>query len=155
MAGFIAGFDHDTPESIVTMADQLFEIGVDVPFLSILTPYKGTALHARMEQENRLLDRSWSFYSGYNVAFRPAQMSGDELRDAHRALWRRAFSPDYSLRRVLRASRRLRPGALMMATAMNGFYGWKRLSGNRPLDVRQRVESLSEASRLRILPGHS
>ena len=149
MAGFIAGFDHDTPESIVTMADQLYEIGVDVPFLSILTPYKGTALHDRMEEENRLLDRSWDFYNGYNVAFRPAQMGDDDLRDAHRALWQRAFSPSYSLRRVLRASRRLRPGALMMATAMNGFYGWKRLSGNRPLDARERMEARPE------LPGRA
>jgi uncharacterized protein YneR len=33
MAGFIAGLDGDTPESIVVMADRLYEIGVDVPFL--------------------------------------------------------------------------------------------------------------------------
>ncbi len=135
MAGFIAGFDHDTPESIVAMADQLYEIGVDVPFLSILTPFKGTALHARMEQEGRILDdRSWAFYNGYNVAFRPEQMSPDELLDAHRALWHRAFSPAYSLRRMLRA-RRLRTGALMMAATMNGFYGWKRLTGNQPIQA--------------------
>lgn len=147
MAGFIAGFDHDTPESIVSMADQLFEIGVDVPFLSILTPYKGTALYERMAEENRLLGRSWAFYNGYNVAFRPAQMSGDELLDAHRALWQRAFSPQYSLRRVLRAGRKLRSGALMMTAAMNGFYGWKRLTGNRPLDVGERLLSGAEAAR--------
>jgi hypothetical protein len=41
MSGFIAGFDGDTPEAIRAMARQLYEIGVDVPFLSILTPYRG------------------------------------------------------------------------------------------------------------------
>jgi len=76
-------------------------------------------------------------------------MSGDELRDAHRALWQRAFSPGYSLRRVLRAGRWLRPGALMMTAAMNGFYGWKRLSGNRPLDVGESLEALSRSQVLR------
>jgi radical SAM superfamily enzyme YgiQ (UPF0313 family) len=38
MAGFIAGFDGDTPESVAAMAKQLYDAGVDVPFLSILTP---------------------------------------------------------------------------------------------------------------------
>jgi len=51
MAGFIAGFDGDTPASIVEMADRLYEVGVDVPFLSVLTPYKGTPLYERLEAE--------------------------------------------------------------------------------------------------------
>src|SRR5258708_8769085 len=75
MAGFIAGFDHDTPDAIRAMARQLYEIGVDVPFLSILTPYRGTALHAQMESEGRVLaGRGWEFYNGYNVAVPPAKM---------------------------------------------------------------------------------
>ena len=90
MSGFIAGFDGDTPEAIRAMARQLYEIGVDVPFLSILTPYRGTALHAKLEGEGRILaGRGWEFYNGYNVAFAPARMSPDELLAAHRALWRR------------------------------------------------------------------
>ncbi len=136
MAGFIAGFDHDTPESIVAMADQLYEIGIDVPFLSILTPYKGTALYDRIVDEGRLLaDRRSELYNGYNVAFRPRQMSGEELRASHRALWRRAFSPAHAVKRTVRGARYLRSGALMMATTMNGFYGWKRLLGNEPMDA--------------------
>src|SRR5262249_39900722 len=38
MAGFISGFDDQTPEIIERTADRLDAIGVDVPFLSILTP---------------------------------------------------------------------------------------------------------------------
>jgi radical SAM superfamily enzyme YgiQ (UPF0313 family) len=133
MAGFVAGFDGDTPESIVAMADGLYEIGVDVPFLSVLTPYRGTALYDQLEREGRLLPRSASqFYNGYNVAFEPALMRADELLAAHRALWQRAFSPGHVARRLARAARTLRPGALMMATAMNGFYGLKRLRSNAP-----------------------
>ena len=40
MAGFIAGFDHDDEESIIAMADRLMDIGIDVPFLSIMTPFR-------------------------------------------------------------------------------------------------------------------
>ena len=68
MAGFIAGFDGDTPESILAMADHLYRVGVDVPFLSVLTPYKGTPLYDQFSREGRLLGgRGWEFYNGYNV----------------------------------------------------------------------------------------
>ena len=36
MAGFISGFDDQTPQAILATADRLNAIGVDVPFLSIV-----------------------------------------------------------------------------------------------------------------------
>jgi radical SAM superfamily enzyme YgiQ (UPF0313 family) len=134
MAGFIAGFDGDTPESIAAMAAQLYEIGVDVPFLSILTPYPGTPAYTRLKEQCRLLSsRGWEFYNGYNVSFQPRHMSPDKLLDAHRALWRKAFSLKYSLLRIARSSRRLRLGAFLMCSMMNAFYCLKRLRGNQPV----------------------
>lgn len=140
MAGFIAGFDGDSPEAIVEMADRLYEIGIDVPFLSVLTPFKGTPLYDKMVEEGRMLeDRDWAFYNGYNVTFQPRQMSPDALLDAHRTLWKRAFSFRHSARRVLRSLFRLRLGALCLVIAMNGFYCAKRLRGNTPVDMRRRA----------------
>lgn len=135
MAGFIAGFDGDSPEAIVDMAHQLNNAGVDVPFLSVLTPYKGTPLYDKLEQEGRLLtNRGWQFYNGYNVAFRPRNMAPDDLLHAHRELWQTAFSPTHTAQRLARAPR-LNTGAFFLSTAMNGFYGLKRLFGNAPLDM--------------------
>jgi radical SAM superfamily enzyme YgiQ (UPF0313 family) len=134
MAGFIAGFDGDTPESVAAMARQLYETGVDVPFLSILTPYRGTPAHSKLEEEGRILPGlGWEFYNGYNVAYRPRRMSPEELLGAHRALWREAFSLKYSALRVVRSLGRLRFGAFLMCLAMNGFYCLKRLRGNEPI----------------------
>ena len=48
MAGFVAGFDGDTPESIISMTDQLMDIGVDVPFLSVLLPQVQLAKKPRL-----------------------------------------------------------------------------------------------------------
>jgi radical SAM superfamily enzyme YgiQ (UPF0313 family) len=136
MAGFIAGFDGDTPQSIVEMADRLYEIGVDVPFLSVLTPYKGTALYNELESAGRLIPgRGWQFYNGYNVAFRPQNMAPDDLLKAHRSLWKKAFSPWHVLKRVGRSAFRLRLGALLLSLAMNGFYGLKALRGNIPREM--------------------
>ena len=142
MAGFIAGFDGDTPESIVAMADQLYEIGVDVPFLSVLTPYKGTPLYEQLSQSDRMLtERDWSFYNGYNVTFQPQNLKPAELLAAHRQLWRRAFSPRHVLRRMVRGGRYLRLGAFLMSLTMNSFYGLKRLYGNQPINVERYVRT--------------
>jgi len=148
MAGFIAGFDGDTPRSVEEMAHRLYEIGVDVPFLSVLTPFKGTPLYSKLVEEDRILEeRGWEFYNGYNVAFQPQQMTADELLDAHRRLWKTAFSFSYSARRILRTLFRLRLGAVFLVTAMNSFYCAKRLRGNVPIDMR-------EASPQFALEGH-
>jgi len=147
MAGFVAGFDGDTPESIVAMADQLYEIGVDVPFLSVLTPYKGTPLYEQYIKEGRMLaERPWEFYNGYNVTFRPKYLNSDELLDAHRQLWRRAFSPGHALGRITRGSRYLRRGAFLMSMFMNGFYGAKRLHGNEPINMECWLKQMPEAT---------
>lgn len=140
MAGFIAGFDGDTPASIEAMADQLYEIGVDVPFLSVLTPYKGTPLYDKLEREGRLIrNRGWEFYNGYNVTFHPQQMSAHELLQAHRTLWRTAFSFKYATKRILRSARRLRLGAILLSIMMNGFYCLKNLRNNPPIDIQQQT----------------
>lgn len=81
-----------------------------------------------------LADRGWPYYNGYNVTFRPNKLGSAALLDAHRELWRRAFSPG---RVAARGARTLRRGALMMSSCMNGFYGLKRLRGNQPIDMRE------------------
>lgn len=138
MAGFIAGFDGDTLETIVAMAKQLYDTGVDVPFLSVLTPYRGTPAYAKMSNEGRILaGRGWEFYNGYNVSFTPKNMTADELLQAHRMLWREAFSLKYSFLRVARSFFRLRFGAFLMCAMMNGFYCLKRLRGNEPMSFNE------------------
>ena len=136
MAGLVSGLDHDTCETIRDAADHLERTGVDVPFLSILTPFKGTRLYEQMQREGRLLARrGWEFYNGYNVTFTPARMGPGQLLESHRLLWRRAFAVRAASRRVLRASARLRLGAGLMSACMNGFYGLKALRDNLPADV--------------------
>lgn len=136
MAGFISGFDNQSVDDIVRVADRLQELEFDVPFLSILTPFRGTPLYDDLLREGRILqDRGWAHYNGYNVAFRPARMSAEALKDAHRRLWERAYSPGYVAARVARGMRQLGPGGRMLSAAMNGFYGRKRLTGNRPADA--------------------
>ena len=158
MAGFIAGFDHDDEQSIVNMADQLMEIGVDVPFLSIMTPFRGTPIYTKLNQEGRIIkERNWNFYNGYNVAFKPQKINEEQLLNAHRALWKKSFSPMYSLKRIVRAMFSLRRGAFLLSLFMNSFYAYKRVRKNYPIDMSKRadinklVEPLTKAKRIKTL----
>jgi radical SAM superfamily enzyme YgiQ (UPF0313 family) len=136
MAGLITGFDGQSAASVEQMADRLDELEIDVPFMSILTPLRGTVLYDELLKAGRLLaDRDWPHYNGYNVAFRPARMSPEELLAAHRRLWSRAFRPSAVARRLARGARQLGPGGLMLSATMNGFYGAKRLTGSLPADA--------------------
>jgi radical SAM superfamily enzyme YgiQ (UPF0313 family) len=139
MAGFISGFDDQTEDTVVRTAERLQDIGVDVPFLSILTPFRGTPLYDEHLREGRILEeRDWPHYTGYGVAFRPARMSPEALLRAHRGLWNRAFSPGMVLDRLARGARTLSRGGMMLSAAMNGFYGLKQLTGNEPAEPPQR-----------------
>ena len=141
MAGFIAGFDHDDEQSILNMAEQLMEIGIDVPFLSIMTPFRGTPIYAKLDQEGRMLEeRNWNFYNGYNVAFKPQRINETQLLQAHRGLWKKSFSPFYSLKRILRGLFTLRRGAFLLSFFMNFFYTYKRVRRNYPVDMSKRED---------------
>ncbi|MXV50087.1 radical SAM protein [Pedobacter sp. HMF7647] len=141
MAGFIAGFDHDDEQSVTNMADQLMEIGIDVPFLSIMTPFRGTPIYSKLKLEGRIIEeRNWNFYNGYNVVFKPQKINEEQLLNAHRALWKKSFSLTYSLKRIVRAMFSLRTGAFLMVLFMNLFYALKRLRKNYPIDMSKRAD---------------
>ena len=135
MAGFIAGFDHDTAESIGEMADRIMEIGIDVPFLSVMTPFRGTPIYHDLLKQDRMLEKGWQFYNGYNVAFKPKRMSPEDLLLSHRNLWKKSFSVLYSMKRILKGLLTLRPGAMCLSLFMNSFYMYKRLRKNYPVDM--------------------
>ncbi|MGA0199846.1 MAG: B12-binding domain-containing radical SAM protein [Prochlorotrichaceae cyanobacterium] len=138
MAGFISGLDGDTPDSIRDMAKQIEEIGVDVPFLSILTPFKGTRAYAKLLENDRLRPGlGWEFFNGYNVTFTPQHMTAPELLAAHRTLWRSVFSVGAVLRRIFRSLFTLRSGAILLCGIMNAFYGLKALTRNEPISFEE------------------
>lgn len=140
MAGFIAGFDHDNINSIEEMADSIMEIGIDVPFLSIMTPFRGTPIYKTLKMNDRILkDKGWQFYNGYNVAFKPKEISPDELLNAHRNLWKKTFSFTYSMRRIFRSIRTLNLGSIYLTVFMNSFYMTKRLRGNYPINMNNQI----------------
>jgi hypothetical protein len=64
----------------------------------ILTPYPGTILHLRLEDENRITDFNLRKYNTSNVVFRPRRMTPDELREGYEWIYREF----YSLKNILK-----------------------------------------------------
>ena len=120
MAGLIVGFDDDTAESIRRIPDIVEELGIDVPFLNISTPFQGTPLWDEVEGDGRILSTDWSLYNGMSVVFEPVSMSAGELASGYAAVWRELVSVRRALRRIT-----LRPTSLRRLSAslgINGFY---------------------------------
>ncbi len=77
---FMFGFDGDDPSVFQQTARFNIEADFDVCAYSVLTPYPGTLTWYEMKKADRILCFDWDKYDQGNVVYRPAQMSGDELR---------------------------------------------------------------------------
>ena len=67
--------------------DFVKESGLAEVQCTVLTPFPGTPLYARLAQEGRLLERShWSGCTLFDVNYRPQHMSVEELESGLRWL---------------------------------------------------------------------
>lgn len=82
-ASFVLGADDDSEASIRRTVEFAIESRVTLAFFHILMPYPGTALHARLGSEGRLLfGGRWWLHPAYRYSaatFVPRRMAPDEL----------------------------------------------------------------------------
>ncbi len=84
-ASFVFGMDHDDESIFARTVEWAVKQGIETATFHILTPYPGTRLHARMEQQGRILQRNWDFYDTRHCVFRPARMTPEKLEAGY---WR-------------------------------------------------------------------
>jgi radical SAM superfamily enzyme YgiQ (UPF0313 family) len=77
---FMFGFDGDDRSVFHETVRFNRENGYDACAYSVLTPYPGTLTWYEMKKANRIVSFDWNKYDQGQVVYRPAQMSGDELR---------------------------------------------------------------------------
>ena len=102
---FIFGFDHDEREVFKRTVDFVHETHIELPTFSVLTPFPGTPLRKRLEEEGRIFDNHWPHYDMSHVVFKPKLMSPRELQEGY--LWAQKYccSPRSILGRLLRGPR--------------------------------------------------
>jgi len=124
-ACFVLGFDHDQREVFETTARFLRTANVDGLQLTVQTPFPGTPLFSRMEQEGRIFDRNWVHYDFGHVVFKPMHMSVEELQTAHGRILKEFYSWPRILVRLLRQIRYLAPRELLISLLTSLGYRFK------------------------------
>jgi len=89
---FILGYDFDTEESFDELIDFVKESKLLMPLINVLTPFPGTKLFERFEQEGRILHKDWRRYDGKNVVFSPSNMTASELLSGYQRVIRAIYS---------------------------------------------------------------
>ncbi|WP_435954726.1 B12-binding domain-containing radical SAM protein [Dryocola sp. BD626] len=108
---FVFGLDHDTHDVFERTVDLAIDAGIDLPRFSVLTPFPGTPLFHRLEQEQRILTKDWSLYDAQHVVFEPKLMSVHELEMGHEYAWKKVYRYSSIAKRLWQA-KNFRPLAL-------------------------------------------
>lgn len=103
---FIMGLDGQGEEAF-RATEEFINRYVDVPQISILTPFPGTALYSSMESSRRILSRDWSMYDISHVVIRPDRMTPAELEDNYSKMLGRVYSWKNMIARATRYAMRV------------------------------------------------
>jgi radical SAM superfamily enzyme YgiQ (UPF0313 family) len=89
---FMFGFDGDDASVFETTARFNIDADYDACAYSVLTPYPGTLTWYELKKAGRIVSFDWTKYDQANVVYRPAQMTGDQLRLGQTAAYERFYS---------------------------------------------------------------
>lgn len=98
---FIVGLDGQGFEAFEA-TKRFINAYVDVPQISLLTPFPGTALHRSMSRQGRILSNDWSRYDLTHAVLRPQGMSAGDLFAAYTDLVNQVYSWPAMIFRALR-----------------------------------------------------
>jgi radical SAM superfamily enzyme YgiQ (UPF0313 family) len=118
----VFGMDGDTDAVFDRTVEWAVLRGIETATFHILTPYPGTALHARMTAEGRMLHSDWNCYDTRHAVFQPANMSGEALEAGY---WR-AYRNFYSVRNIWHGAW-TKASSIGAARHFAYAFGWKKL----------------------------
>jgi radical SAM superfamily enzyme YgiQ (UPF0313 family) len=101
---FMFGFDNDTPDIFDKTLQAMYEWELDEASFSVLTPYPGTRLFERLNEEGRITSYDWSQYAEGNVNFNPKKMTQEELMEGIRRISDDFFSLKNAFKRSFKTS---------------------------------------------------
>jgi len=94
ITSFILGLDNDTTRVAERTLQQIEQWPPVLPVFSLLTPFPGTPLYARLGAEGRLTrPRHWLDFAPYKMSHTPLKMTVSEAHaEVHKA-WHMSYSP--------------------------------------------------------------
>ncbi len=100
---FVFGLDHDTNDVFDATVEFAIDTGIELPRFSVLTPFPGTPLFHRLQQEERINSYDWELYDGQHVVFQPKNMTVPELIAGHERAWKQVYRWSAIAKRLWRA----------------------------------------------------
>jgi len=138
-ACFTFGMDSDSPEIFMETARKAVELKIDLPRFAIVTPFPGTPLYKRLNEERRIISKDWELYDGQHVVFRPKNMTEELLLSGHEKAWKYTYSISSIWRRLF-GSRIQIPitlfanlGYRFYANNLHTYYNCDWITGFRPM----------------------
>jgi radical SAM superfamily enzyme YgiQ (UPF0313 family) len=125
IGSFVLGLDGDNLDTFVRTVEFAEQHKLVAAQFSVLTPFPGTRMREQLENEGRILDHDWSYYTMSNVVFRPRNMTPEELAQGQSWTYRRFYSIPSILKRNL--TFRGRPGLRLLVNL--GYRGVRRGKG--------------------------
>lgn len=156
---FVFGMDEDDESVFDRTVEWAIRQGIETATFHILTPYPGTALHARLAAERRITTGNWDLYDTRHAVFRPARMSAAALEEGY---WR-AYREFYRWGSILRGAA-AHDDVTQTARHLAYAAGWKKFEPLWDLVIRLRrvgsmlplLEAILNGFGLRLqLPGSS
>jgi radical SAM superfamily enzyme YgiQ (UPF0313 family) len=119
---FVFGMDDDDAMVFDRTVDWAVGQGIETATFHMLTPYPGTALHARMQRDGRMLHENWDLYDTRHVVYRPARLSAPALEAGY---WR-AYEQFYRWCSIVRSAA-TKSSLIGKARPVAYAGGWKKL----------------------------
>lgn len=107
LGSFVLGYDGDTPDVFEKTLRFCEEAKLESAIFPILTPYPGTKVRKRLEEEGRIISNDWRDYDMEHVTFRPKGMSVTELQNGYDQLCQKFYSFKSMSRRIFKFHRSL------------------------------------------------
>lgn len=105
LGSFVLGYDGDTPAVFETTLRFCEEARLEAAIFPVLTPFPGTRVRERLEQEGRIISNDWRDYDMDHVVFRPKGMGVEELQKGCDELNRSFYSFSSMWRRIAKLHR--------------------------------------------------
>ncbi|MBL0225644.1 MAG: B12-binding domain-containing radical SAM protein [Geobacteraceae bacterium] len=126
LGSFVLGYDGDTPDVFEKTLRFCEEARLEAAIFPILTPYPGTAVRKRLEDEGRIISNDWRDYDMEHVTFRPRGMTPEQLQEGYTTICKEFYSFPSMYRRIFKLHR-----SVQVFAPMNiGFRSAIRRKGN-------------------------
>ncbi len=100
-AGFIVGFDNDTPSIFQRQIDFIQKTGIVTAMVGLLQAPTGTRLYERLKKEGRLLGRMTGDNADGSTNIIPNNMDADTFREGYKKILKHIYSPENYYKRIM------------------------------------------------------